>query len=142
MSVPFLQNKKYSFVIAKVAIVFQSFITLWISLFLILLLLGATSLLPLLKLALLLDVLFVIAHLMYRALYTGEKVPLGHFEKRVLIIHSITSLMALSMTFVYINSGQTGSLLYTISTLFVWSISLISGIVFFIKKYFREVLLS
>lgn len=142
MSVPFLQNKKYSFVIAKVAIVFQSAITLCVSLVLILLLLGATSLLPLLKLALLLDVLFVILHLSYRALYTGEKAKLGRFEKRVLIVHGITSLMALSMTFVYIKSALMDDILFTVTTLFVWSISLISGIVFFIKKYFSKILLS
>lgn len=136
MLISFLQNKMYSFIIAKVAVVFQSVITLAVSLFLIFFLSGVLLPLPLLVAALLLDVLFVIVHLSYRVLYNGEKVKLEQFETRVLIVHSGASLLALGMTFFSIKNSLNGSAVYILSTLFVWGTSLISGIVFFVKKYY------
>lgn len=126
----------YSFIIAKVAVVFQSVITLAVSLFLIFFLSGVLLPLPLLVAALLLDVLFVIVHLSYRVLYNGEKVKLEQFETRVLIVHSGASLLALGMTFFFIKNSLNGGAVYILSTLFVWGTSLISGIVFFVKKYY------
>ena len=140
-SQPFLKNKKYTFTIAKLAVGIQSFFTLII----VILLLCTISSIPyypyLLVSFLGMDIVFVCVHLLYRVLYSGQKVLLTKFEKQILSGHIVASLLALSITSYTVIHDDT--FLYTLMcvALSSWIVSLMLGILFFVKKY-KEVLVK
>ena len=122
----FLKNEKYSYFIAKIALIFQSLIT-----FLIILLLIFPLSLEYINTLLILDVVFVAIHLIYRKLYRGIKLPLEKTQKLAMIAHGGFSILALFLTFIFTSN-------YNLNIWIVigaWIISLTLGFVFFIKKY-------
>ena len=131
----FLNEQKYAFVIAKVAILFQTLCTLSIGTLLIRGVATGDGSHALLSSVLALDILFVCIHLSYRSFYTGPKITLLRFEKNALIHHIISSILALSVTLYIIIAGLSTMYELVCLSLASWTISLISGIIFFYKKY-------
>lgn len=131
----FLQNQRYALLVAKVAIIFQSFVTLLIGVFLILSLYHIEYPVSMLLTALYTDIVFVCIHLIYRIFYSGMKIQLQKSEQKILVLHIATSLVALSMTY-YISQGLlVVSTSIILTTLIFWVISLSTGVVFYTKKY-------
>lgn len=137
MATSFLENKAHTFTIAKIAIVFQSIITILISASLLVLLIRKTFPANLLTWLVYCDCVFVVMHLSYRVAYRGPKVPLERNEKTVLVTHSISSLFALGMTGLLIKQGLQAEFYYIPLLLGIWAISLISGVIFFKRKYLK-----
>ena len=135
MAKKFLENESYTLIVAKVAILFQSFITSAIVTILLSILFGVSYPRTILISLLFVDSMFVITHLSYRKAYRGPKVILRRSEKMILIVHIVTSLLALLMTFIMVQRDLDVQRLFTITALCMWVISLVFGIVFFIKKY-------
>ena len=131
----FLQNQRYALLVAKVAIIFQSFVTLLIGVFLILSLYHIEYPVSMLLMVLYTDIVFVCIHLIYRIFYSGMKIQLQKSEQKILVLHIATSLVALSMTY-YISQGLlVVSTSIILMTLIFWVISLSTGVVFYTKKY-------
>lgn len=131
----FLQNQRYALLVAKVAIIFQSFVTLLIGVFLILSLYHIEYPVSMLLMVLYTDIVFVCIHLIYRIFYSGMKIQLQKSEQKILVLHIATSLVALSMTY-YISQGLlVVSTSIILTTLIFWVISLSTGVVFYTKKY-------
>ncbi len=135
MSKKFLENESYTFLVAKIAILVQSFITSAIVVMLLTVLFGVSYPYAAIVALLWIDVMFVVAHLSYRRAYRGPKVILRRSEKAVLILHVLTALLALCMTFVIVQSNLAIGMSFITMTLLLWITSLILGIVFFTKKY-------
>lgn len=135
VTTPFLEDQKYTFLIAKIAIVFQTVATSVISMLLLLMVCTVSFPLWILVLALTLDSIFVCCHLSYRVLYRGKKIVLSSSEKKILGVHIITSLVALFVTLFIVLNTLTISFVVLVTALISWCISLISGVVFFYKKY-------
>ena len=135
MNTPFLENKVHTFTIAKIAIFFQSILTILISASLLTILTRETFPVSLLTGLVYCDCAFVVVHLLYRALYRGKKVALEKNMKTMLVIHSISSLLALTMTYLFTKQGSQTQLYYILLLVGVWAVSLISGIIFFKRKY-------
>lgn len=135
MSTRFLENKAHTFTIAKIAIIFQSIVTILISASLLTVL--TREMFPAILLTWLVycDCVFVVMHLSYRVAYHGPKVPLERNEKKVLVVHSISSLLALGMTGLLIKQGLSAEFYYILLLLCIWAISLVSGVIFFKRKY-------
>ncbi len=130
----FLENQSYAFVIAKIAVAFQSFLTILISVCFVYSFFAGVPHEVLMGL-LLADIMFVVTHLSYRAAYAGQKVLLSTPQKKMLLVHALTSLVALGMTgYIVFTKVEVGGILVT-TTLCVWGVSLISGIFFFRNKY-------
>jgi low temperature requirement protein LtrA len=137
MSTRFLENKVHTFTIAKIAISFQSIVTILISASLLTILVRETFPVNLLTWLVCCDCMFVAVHLSYRVAYRGPKVPLERNEKVVLAVHSVSSLLALGMTGLLIKQGLWAEFNYILVLLCVWVISLISGVIFFKRKYLK-----
>jgi hypothetical protein len=137
MKTPFLENKAHTFTIAKIAIVFQSTLTVLISSSLLTILTRATFPLDLLKWLVYCDGMFVVAHLSYRAAYRGPNVALQRSEKKILVLHSMSSLLALCMTGFMVKQGSQVGFYYIVVLLSIWVISLVSGVIFFKRKYLK-----
>lgn len=131
----FFHSSEISAKIAKRAVQFQSIITGVIGILLLLTFANSAFALTLLKSAVYLDCAFVILHLTYRKLYNGPKIVLKQKEKPVLVIHVVSSLLALILTLCIIESVITLSLMICVGTILVWLTSLSSGILFYRKKY-------
>lgn len=134
----FLKNQNYAFLIAKVAIVFQSVVTLLVCTLLTLSLFGITYPYCMLQGLLIMDIIFVAAHVSYRVLYNGKKVILSNLEKRILLAHILTALTALTMTIILVKNTVLMKTMFTWITLMTWEVSFIFGILFFMKKYKKE----
>lgn len=131
----FLTSEKKSFEIAKVAIVFQTIITSIVSICIFNSLITSTPLANALIWLLVIDILFVLAHLLYRRLYRGPKASLTHSQKRTLILHSATAITALLLTFLVLLNEEKNTWFILLVVLSNWITSLFLGIIFFIKKY-------
>lgn len=131
----FLSEPHYAFVIAKIAIVFQTILTIIIGTLLVLTVNAIEYPWIFLTSALLVDLLFVCTHLLYRGLYTGQKITLKSFEKKVLIYHVISSILALIITGYVVIIGIDTAYELMCSALASWLTSLVSGVIFFYKKY-------
>lgn len=131
----FLYEQKYAYLIAKIAIVFQTALTFIIGALLVLLVCNINYPEMFLSGALVVDVLFVCTHLSYRGVYTGPKVTLQPFEKSALIYHVISSVLALFLTSYIVLGGLDATYELMCLTLASWFVSLITGIIFFYKKY-------
>ena len=132
----FLNNARYSFVIAKIATVFQTVMTLIIGFLLLLAVNGISYSWNLLIFSLLLDISFVCIHLIYRGSYSGKKVELRNVEKHILLWHVISSLLALFITSYIAFGGLQNTYEWMCLALSSWIVSLVSGVIFFIKKYY------
>ncbi len=131
----FLENKKYSYSIAQVAVVFQSVLTILLVVSLLFSLSSVEAPLRIITWLLILDTTFVVLHLSYRGAYRGPKVALAKDQKTMLLVHVTSSLVALCST-VYLVAKkiqEQPGIIWII--LVVWVISLISGLLFFRKKY-------
>ncbi len=137
MRTPFLENKAHTFTIAKIAIIFQSMLTILVCASLLTMLTSTTFPRDLLLWLLYADCLFVVLHLTYRIAYRGPKVALTRNEKKVLILHSLSSLVALCLTVILVKQWLQIGMYYAPLLLSLWLISLTSGIIFFKQKYFR-----
>ena len=133
----FLGSESHAFTIAKIATVFQVCATAIISFSLMCSFYGTRNLNLLLTTTLLLDILFVIAHLTYRTLYYGPRIKLTSIERTIILVHAISSIAALTLTCTLLMVTIT-TMLYAYITLTLWTISLISGVLFFIKKYITK----
>jgi hypothetical protein len=131
----FLSESKYAFLVAKIAIIFQTVFTVCIGSLLLTTIITPTYPKILLSFFLLFDILFVFLHLTYRRLYTGTKIVLKPFEKKVLIYHIISSMLALGITSYIVFAGIDNAYEWMCLALASWIVSLISGIIFFYKKY-------
>lgn len=131
----FLQNKHYAFVIAQIAVVFQSVLTILIGICLLFSLAPVIPPVDVLKVLLIIDSIFVVLHLSYRGAYRGQKVVLENVHKKILIIHVVSSLIALIATSMLIHENLNVYTYLIIIVLLVWSISLVSGVMFYSKKY-------
>lgn len=136
----FLEDETHAFSIATIAIIFQSVLTACIGIFLVAYLTGILSSLLILTWLLYIDVAFVLLHLAYRGLYRGPKVLLKHHEKKILLAHILSSLIALFMTFYFMYNGAEGSHFVIYLILLVWGLSLLSGVIFFKRKYVSEII--
>ena len=129
----FLEHKEYVRSIARIAVVFQSVVTLSIGLELVL---SATSPLQtseLLIYTMILDTVFVSVHLFYRLMYRGPKVILSSSSRNMLILHAGTSSCALVSTWMSMYFDRITQ--QAVVLLVVWGVSLFSGIIFYRKKY-------
>lgn len=135
MSKRFLENEKHVFTIAKLAIVFQSFITSAVVTMLLCILFGVSYPRTMLISFLFIDAMFVIAHLSYRRAYQGQEIKLGGRDKIILVIHAIASFLSLCVTGALVMSDFSTSSLIVGVVIMMWLVSLISGVSFFIKKY-------
>lgn len=131
----FLYEQKYAYLIAKIAIVFQTTLTLIIGTLLVLLVCNINYPEIFLSGALVVDMLFVCTHLSYRGMYTGPKVTLQPFEKSTLIYHVISSVLALSLTSYIVLGGLDVTYERMCLALASWFVSLVTGVIFFYKKY-------
>lgn len=138
MFTTFLEKQNNALLVAKIAIIFQSVITFCVSILLVCSIFNVTYPSFILKDLLILDILFVAIHLSYRSLYSGPKVILNAQEKSILIVHVITALTALTLTIILVKNALAVGFLFTWLTLMVWEVSLIFGILFFIKKYVQR----
>lgn len=139
--VTFLKNDVYPVVIAKIAIVFQFVITILICSAIFLTAFTTVSLIPFITVFFYLDILFVITHMTYRALYAGKKSKTQYSGKRVLIIHILFSILALILTYLMItNQNYFSSVFFTVFTMASWIMSLIFGFLFYSNKYSKTVL--
>jgi hypothetical protein len=138
MRTPFLENKAYAFTLALIAVLFQSGITILIISALLISLYKNTFYISVVGGLLFFDVLFVVFHLLYRILYRGQKVVLHKSEKKVLVVHVVGSLLALTLTGALLQSGALVSFVYIWGVVAVWVTSLISGGIFFKRKYFSR----
>lgn len=131
----FLNEQRYAFVIAEVAIIFQTVLTASISALLLLTVYDIRYPEFFLKVALLTDSLFVCVHLSYRVLYCGPKISFKRLEKKVLIYHIISSVLALSLTAYIVFRGIDNAFEVMCLALSSWGVSLVTGVLFFYKKY-------
>lgn len=131
----FLENEQYPFFIAKVAIVFQSLITGAVMILLLCILLDIGFLEGVLLLIVCIDGLFVVTHLLYRRAYLGPRVVLVYRQKIILSIHIVSALAALLMTSFLVYLGSSIGKGFVITTLIMWGVSLLFGLLFFTKKY-------
>ena len=135
----FLATEAYAVMIAKITIIFQSTLTLLITTLLLLVLGGRYEFTYLLTTILWLDIIFVVIHLLYRGLYTGKKVILVRNDKIILLIHILSALLALGLTFGLLQYGlQEISQEFVCITLFTWVTSLVFGIMFYLAKYNKK----
>lgn len=135
MSKKFLDNEIHTFTIAKLAIVFQSFITSAVVTILLCILLGISYPRTALIGLLFIDGMFVIAHLSYRRAYRGPKIVLGRRDKITLVVHIVTSFLSLCVTGALVQSDFAVTPSVVVTVIGMWIVSLMSGISFFIKKY-------
>lgn len=132
----FLSEQRHAFTIAKIAIVFQTVATTIIIVLLFISTTSATTTHTLLSKALVADILFVICHLIYRLLYTGPRSILKKEDTNILAIHSILSLLALIITTaIILNDISYTNHALMFAVIMIWIVSLIFGILFFLKKY-------
>lgn len=131
----FLESKNHSYVIAHIAVIYQSVLTFLIVCCLLVALATHTSLTEELFWLVVADSVFVVLHLTYRALYRGPKVLLGVTEKKLLIVHIITSLCALAATGYLVTIKLNVNISILLIVLAVWGVSLVSGIAFYKRKY-------
>jgi hypothetical protein len=133
----FLENEKYTYTIAKLAILVQSFLTVGICISIFGMMKGVTAFEVLLIVLLTLDILFIICHLTYRGMYRGLKVVLKRNERNMLLAHILCSLLALVYTFLYMyaRTDQGKVIVKPEIALSLWTASLVLGILFFFKKY-------
>lgn len=131
----FLSEPRYAYTIAKIAIVFQTVLTVCIGSLLLLTIVTPIYPKNLLISLLLLDILFVFAHLIYRKSYTGPKIILKPFEKKIIIYHILSSILALSLTLYIVCTGIDITYEWMCLALASWIFSLVTGIIFFYKKY-------
>lgn len=131
----FLHEQRCAFIIAKVAIIFQTLLTVSISTLLIISSNASSNLISFLQVLLVLDIFFVCTHLSYRGMYTGPKVILLQFEKRVLIYHIVSSILALFLTSYIVVLDFTVAQQFICFALTSWIVSLVTGVIFFYKKY-------
>ncbi len=131
----FLHNEIYAYRIAKLAIVFQSIVTICISSLLICTILSIEAPRMLLQWLLSVDIIFVAFHLCYRVTYSGPKVNLTIHEKRILALHIASSLMALALTLFLLKKEMAREMVYLLFAILMWILSLVFGILFFLKKY-------
>jgi hypothetical protein len=131
----FLHNEIYAYRIAKLAIVFQSLITICVSGLLIGIILRIDTPHMLLQWLLSLDIIFIALHLSYRVSYEGPKITLRMNEKRVLALHIASALMALTLTLFLLRKDMHTEMVYLSFALLTWILSLVCGVLFFLKKY-------
>jgi phosphatidylglycerophosphate synthase len=131
----FLEKAEHSRTIAKVAIVVQTVLTCVISLLLVLLIVNIAYPMWWLTLCLFIDVLFIAAHLSYRVLYHGQKIKIGRKGKKILFVHVVSSLFALSITLYIVIVGIDTAYEWMCFAMSSWVASLFSGILFFMSKY-------
>ncbi len=131
----FLENKAHTVTIAKTAIIFQSVVTILVSMCLFGVITKSTLPIMTLKWLLYVDGVFVLFHLLYRAVYRGPKVVLKSNVKITLLVHSVSSLTALMLTGFFVQQGLRVEFYYIWFVIFMWAVSLTSGVTFFQQKY-------
>jgi hypothetical protein len=134
----FFKNSSYAFIVAKFATVFQVAITLLVCFFLSLTYLEIFYPLFFLKVVIAVDILFVVLHLIYRKIYFGPRSQLTRTERVLVTFHAGTSLVAITSTVILMNLHMSVAVEYIFGTLFFWVASLLSGIIFFWKKYYAS----
>jgi hypothetical protein len=122
----FLKKKECSLTIAKLAVGVQAFLTICI-----LQGLAVHSSPRVLLWLLWTDISFIVLHLSYRAMYRGPRVPLPRLAKKLLLAHSFTAILSLSLTFSLFFGTAVNVFLPIVS----WTATLFLGILFFAKKY-------
>ena len=131
----FLDNEAHPFMIARIAIVFQTVLTILIVICLLSSFTTTTMFINTLKALLVLDISFVVLHLSYRALYRGPKVVLHNVQKKILLVHVLSSLIALITTSIFIHKEMMVPDYLILTLLLIWMTSLFSGVIFFRSKY-------
>ncbi len=134
----FFKNSSYAFIIAKFAIVFQTAATLLVCFFLTLTYLDIFYPLFFLKVVTATDIIFVLLHLLYRKVYFGPRNQLNLVERILIAFHAVTSLVAIIGTIVLIVLDMSVATNYIFGTLFFWGASLLLGVIFFWKKYYKS----
>lgn len=142
MSFTFLEKQSNAFLFAKMAIIFQTVLTLCIGTFLVAYLNSVTIPLYILTWLLCIDVVFVVTHLSYRGTYRGPRVILKQYEKKILLVHVISSLFALITTFLLVRKDLHVGMSVMYLTLLIWGLSLFSGVAFFRSKYSKSIPIS
>jgi hypothetical protein len=131
----FLENKKHSYAIAQVAVAFQSVLTVLLVVSLLFSLTSVAAPIEIISWLLVIDVTFVVVHLVYRGTYRGPKVVLKQEQKRILVAHILSSLAALCATGYLVSNNLEVKPCGTWVVIIVWVASLVSGLLFFRKKY-------
>ncbi len=130
-----LAEEKYTFSIAKLALIVQSFLTTVIITLLLFEVANIRYPEYMLVAALFIDILFICFHISYRLLYKGPKVHLSRLEKNILMGHIVASLIALFSTGYMVFKGIDVAYEWMCLVLSSWITSLVFGIIFFVKKY-------
>lgn len=130
MNAGFLENEKYSKRIARIAIVFQSAVTLLVIYLLFRGMIGQ-------KLFFLIyaDSVFVALHLVYRKAYKGKRILLPQQARLFLVLHSIFALLSIGLTFMLYAIRDMDTRPYAYVTLGAWIVTLALGFIFYYKKY-------
>lgn len=137
----FLKEEKHTFSIAKLAVFVQSFLTSVIGTLLIFEIIDVPYSEYFLKVALTVNILFVCTHISYRLMYRGPKIHISRLERNILMTHIIASLGALISTAYIFLQGIDVVYGWICVILASWVVSLVSGILFFIKKYKHKMVL-
>jgi hypothetical protein len=137
----FFRNELYALMIAKIAIIFQSVMTMIISISLFLMIYTKIRAEILIIVCLYLDTLFVITHILYRKLYSGRRIILGKNDVVILLVHIMFSLLAIILTFFLIfNMSYIYDHAFMWLVLLSWIMSLVLGVIFYTRKYKKVIL--
>lgn len=133
-----------TFLLSLFVIFFQLSVTILISTLCIYGYVSGYGMPPITKQVLYIDCIFIILHLLYRRTLRRKKavsIPLPLSQILILILHSITSLMSILCTWLVLNGYPSSNpaipLVYILGIIILWYLSCITGIIFFMRKYFE-----